>query len=91
METTEIEDDDPRCVCGTHLSEHMLCGCEEGFQTASEWAAERESIRESVFAEMYNQPYEEDQFYEDDQSIEENQREEDERVYQSGLQPPAWR
>lgn len=27
-------DPDPRCVCGTHLSEHALCGCPDGFERA---------------------------------------------------------
>lgn len=39
-------DNDPRCVCGTYRSEHQLCGCPEGFQTAASWAAELETIEE---------------------------------------------
>jgi hypothetical protein len=38
-------DDDPPCVCGTHRSEHALCGCPEGFQTAESWARELEGIQ----------------------------------------------
>jgi hypothetical protein len=33
--------DDPVCVCGVHRSEHALCGCSDGFQTAADWAAEQ--------------------------------------------------
>lgn len=43
---TEEEDDDPVCVCGTHRSEHALCGCPEGFQTAASWAKEKADIEE---------------------------------------------
>lgn len=42
----EPEDDDPLCVCGVARSEHALCGCPEGFQTAESWEAERRMIRE---------------------------------------------
>lgn len=41
----EDADDDPQCVCGAYRSEHALCGCKDGFQTAEEWASEREFIR----------------------------------------------
>ena len=27
-------DDDPVCWCGTHRSEHLLCGCPDGFEAA---------------------------------------------------------
>lgn len=39
-----VDDDDPVCVCGTHRSEHALCGCPEGFQLPQDWAAERAFI-----------------------------------------------
>jgi len=47
LETTTVEpyvDDDPVCVCGTHRSEHALCGCPEGFQTPEDWRRERDAI-----------------------------------------------
>ena len=51
IETAELDladllddDDDPRCVCGVHRSEHSLCGCPEGFQRKGSWAVEREFI-----------------------------------------------
>lgn len=30
------EDDDPRCTCGVHRSEHALCGCPDGFRVLAE-------------------------------------------------------
>lgn len=41
----EVEDDDPRCVCGVYRSEHAAMGCPEGFQTPEQWEAERSLIR----------------------------------------------
>ncbi|MDQ3693180.1 MAG: hypothetical protein M3464_06095 [Chloroflexota bacterium] len=32
MELADGDDDDPICVCGVHRSEHILCGCPDGFE-----------------------------------------------------------
>lgn len=39
-EPQSTADDDPICVCGTHLSEHALCGCER-FQTPKDYEASK--------------------------------------------------
>lgn len=48
--------DDPVCVCGVAHSEHALCGCAEGFQTADDWAQERafiESLDDWEYERIY--------------------------------------
>lgn len=40
FDNEEEPDDDPICVCGTHLSEHQLCGCER-FQTPKAYEASK--------------------------------------------------
>lgn len=33
----EYRPDDGYCVCGTHISEHLLCGCGEFERPAYQW------------------------------------------------------
>lgn len=49
-------DNDPICVCGVHRSEHALCGCEDGFQSAESWKQERafiESLDDWEYEQLY--------------------------------------
>lgn len=50
------QDADPVCVCGVARSEHALCGCSDGFQSAQSWQAERrfiESLDDWEFDHLY--------------------------------------
>lgn len=54
--TTDEYDDDPLCVCGVSRSEHFMCGCSEGFQTADSWETEKSFIAtldDDMFERIY--------------------------------------